>query len=121
MAALSVSACVRSSPDGTAAGLSTIFDLDKSEPVTAVQGGTLVVSSGGSPVALQFGTITAAQLVAVKLISGSFTFRLTTAAGAAQSLPLGDMIVWMATASGDEATAAEVQGTGTLEYLVGGD
>lgn len=80
------------------------------------------VSSPAAPVSVQIAPVTKARVLAFRAGPGAdLTLLLTSAAGAAQKVPLAGTFVWQSPHEGDEVTAIALQGIGDVTYIVTGE
>lgn len=80
------------------------------------------VSSPAVPVPVLIAPVAKARVLAFRPDPGAdLTLLLTSAAGAAQKIPLTGVFMWQSPRSGDEITAVALQGIGAVTFVVVGE
>lgn len=99
--------------------LSQAIDLAFKATYDASFGGNVPISGTFTPA---LGAVTKVRAVVVRAVDGqSLVVRVTSALGAAQAIPVSDLLVLRAQNTGDEVTALSITGTGRVEYMVAGN
>lgn len=75
-----------------------------------------------APYVVGLDSITKVRMFALKVVSGaSIKVKLTSVAGALQSLYVSSLLLWNSPNSGDEITVIQLVGTADVELVIAGD
>ncbi len=70
---------------------------------------------------LDFGSVTKATFLALKVLSGALSMKITTPLGTDQIVPAGDQYLLSTPNPGQEMTAVKLSGTGDFQFILAGN
>ncbi len=122
---LQINGAVTATPIGVPAGLS-LYDslrLFLQATYSGAKSGRPTISAGtDTPFVIPFEGISRCRILAMRISGQSMVVHITTPnGGARQAIPTSDILVIHAPNGGDEITAIDVTGTGTINYIIAGD